>query len=155
MEQPDRKLVVVQAGGAPESEASGEAVGRPGKLLRLASMMRSLLDEMHRTRLDEESKLRLRDVFEHTVAELEGLLSEDLRRELGALAPRIDGLPTEPEIRVAQAQLMGWLEGLLHGIEAAVWAQFAESQAQLEEMRRRALQAHERHEQETAKGRYL
>ena len=142
--------------GEPRSlERASEAVEHPGKLLRLAAMIRSVLDEMHGTPLDERSRARLQEVLEHTVSELQSLLSKDLRIELDALAPPMDDLPTESEIRVAQAQLMGWLEGLLHGIEAALWAQFVESQARLEEVRRRAVQAREEQEQEAARGRYL
>ncbi|HEX6208816.1 MAG TPA: proteasome activator [Actinomycetota bacterium] len=149
------RLIVVGRGAPLPKARAAEAVEHPGKLLRLATMIRSVLEEMRGIPLDEGSRSRLREVFDHTVAQLEGLVSKDLREELEALAPPIEGLPSESEIRVAQAQLMGWLEGLLHGIEAAVWAQFVASQAQLEEVRRRALQAREEQEQEADRGRYL
>lgn len=81
----------------------------------------------------------MREIYESSVNELKDALSEHLQRELEVFATPLDGTPSESEIRVAQAQLVGWLEGLLHGIQAALWAQQMQAQAQLEEMRRRAL----------------
>jgi Protein of unknown function (DUF2587) len=81
----------------------------------------------------------MREIYESSLAELKDALSQPLQRELEALAIPLERTPTESEIRVAQAQLAGWLEGLLHGIQAALWAQQMQAQAQLDQMRRRAL----------------
>lgn len=122
-----------------EPPEMGEAVGHPAKIIRIATMIRELLQEVRQSSLDESSRERLRKVYERSLAELKEVLSEDLQRELEALAIPLDRTPSESEIRVAQAQLVGWLEGLFHGIQAALWAQHMQAQAQLQEMRRRAL----------------
>jgi hypothetical protein len=116
-----------------------EAITEPAKLLRIASMVRELLDETRQTSIDEAGRKRLADIYGRAVAELTGVLSGDLREELGELAPPLEGVPSESEIRVAQAQLVGWLEGLFHGIQAAMFAQQAAARQQFEELRRRGL----------------
>src|SRR5256885_13669140 len=122
---------VVQAvpvGAEPEQAPTPgtEAIPDPAKLLRTASMARELLDETRQTSLDEPGRKRLAEIYGRSVGELAGVLSGDLREELESLAPPIDdGVPTESELRVAQAQLVGWLEGLFHGIQAAMFAQQA------------------------------
>jgi hypothetical protein len=121
------------------SEQDGEFVEQPGKLLRIASMVRELLDEVRQSGLDEAGRRRLREIYDRSLAELKEVLSEDLQRELDSLAPVFEDTPSEAEIRVAQAQLVGWLEGLFHGIQAALWAQHMQARQQLEEMRRRGL----------------
>jgi hypothetical protein len=119
-----------------------DTITEPAKLLRIASMVRELLEETRQTALDEPGRKRLAEIYGRSVGELAGILSEDLREELASLAPPIeDGVPTESELRVAQAQLVGWLEGLFHGIQAAMFAQQASAQAQFEELRRRGLPA--------------
>jgi len=119
-----------------------DTITEPAKLLRIASMVRELLEETRQTSLDEPGRKRLAEIYGRSVGELAGILSEDLREELASLAPPIDdGVPTESELRVAQAQLVGWLEGLFHGIQAAMFAQQAAAQAQFEELRRRGLPA--------------
>jgi hypothetical protein len=118
-----------------------ETITEPAKLLRIASMVRELLDETRQTSLDEPGRKRLTDIYGRAVVELTDVLSGDLREELEQLAPPMEGLPTESEIRVAQAQLVGWLEGLFHGIQAAMFAQQAAARAQFEELRRRGLVA--------------
>jgi hypothetical protein len=128
----------------PASNANGPAepqpaITDPGKLLRIASMVRELLDETRQASPDERGRTRLRQIYDDTVGELKDVLSEDLRDELGSLAPPLEGVPTESEIRIAQAQLVGWLEGLFHGIQAAMFAQQAAARAQFEELRRRGL----------------
>lgn len=123
---------------APQPEI-GEMIEHPAKLLRIASMIRELLEEVRRSSLDEAGRQRLREIHERALSELKGTLSEDLQRELSTLAIPMDRTPSESELRVAQAQLVGWLEGLFHGIQAALWAQQMHARAQLEEMRRRAL----------------
>ena len=119
-----------------------DTITEPAKLLRIASMVRELLEETRQTSLDEPGRKRLAEIYGRSVGELAGILSEDLREELASLAPPIDeGIPTESELRVAQAQLVGWLEGLFHGIQAAMFAQQASARAQFEELRRRGLPA--------------
>ncbi len=131
------------APGDPSPEAGRqEIITEPAKLLRIASMVRELLDETRQATLDEAGRKRLADIYGRSVGELTEVLSEDLREELGQLAPPIEsGVPTESELRVAQAQLVGWLEGLFHGIQAAMFAQQASARAQFEELRRRGLMA--------------
>jgi Bacterial proteasome activator len=116
-----------------------ETITEPAKLLRIASMVRELLDETRQASLDEAGRKRLTDVYHRAVDELSAVLSGDLQEELAELAPPLEGVPTESEIRVAQAQLVGWLEGLFHGIQAAMFAQQAAARAQFEELRRRGL----------------
>ena len=119
-----------------------DTITEPAKLLRIASMVRELLEETRQTSLDEPGRKRLAEIYGRSVGELAGILSEDLREELASLAPPIeDGVPTESELRVAQAQLVGWLEGLFHGIQAAMFAQQAAARAQFDELRRRGLPA--------------
>jgi hypothetical protein len=127
---------VEQEDGQP---APQETITEPAKLLRIASMVRELLDETRQASLDEPGRKRLAEIYDRSVGELREVLSEDLRDELASLAPPMDGVPTESEIRVAQAQLVGWLEGLFHGIQAAMFAQQAAARAQFEELRRRGL----------------
>ena len=126
---------------ADAPDAGQETITEPAKLLRIASMVRELLEETRQTSLDEPGRKRLADIYGRAVGELRGVLSEDLRDELGSLAPSMEGVPTESELRVAQAQLVGWLEGLFHGIQAAMFAQQASARAQFDELRRRGLLA--------------
>ena len=121
----------------PDGQQS--AISDPGKLLRIASMVRELLDETRQASPDEPGRKRLREIYDDTMGELKDVLSGDLQEELSSLAPPMEGVPTESEIRIAQAQLVGWLEGLFHGIQAAMFAQQAAARAQFEELRRRGL----------------
>lgn len=133
-----------------------EAITHPAKLLRIASMVRELLDETRQASLDEPGRIRLRQIYERSVGELEEVLSPDLKEELASLAPPMQGVPSESEIRVAQAQLVGWLEGLFHGIQAALFAQQAAARAQFEELRRRGLPSAQAQQPEPTKpGQYL
>ncbi len=116
-----------------------ESITQPAKLLRIASMVRELLEETRAATLDEPGRVRLRQIYERSLGELGDVLSSDLRDELASLAPPMSGVPSDAEIRVAQAQLVGWLEGLFHGIQAAMFAQQAAARAQFEELRRRGL----------------
>jgi len=142
---------VVEQPAAPQ-----EAITQPAKLLRIASMVRELLDETRQASLDEPGRVRLRQVYERSVGELEEVLSPDLKEELESLAPPMQGVPSESEIRIAQAQLVGWLEGLFHGIQAALFAQQAAARAQFEELRRRGLPAGQgQPEQGKTPGQYL
>ena len=125
---------VVEGDGAPG--VGPEQVTRPTKLIRIASMVRTMLDEVRRAPLDEAGRKALREIHERSLAELEGILSPDLRDELDTVVlPFSAETPTESELRIAQAQLVGWLEGLFHGIQATLFTQQAIAQQQLEEMR--------------------
>jgi Protein of unknown function (DUF2587) len=141
------QAIPVEAGSEPEpGDATGAAAGQetitePAKLLRIASMVRELLDETRQASMDEPGRKRLAQIYQSAVGELGDVLSEDLREELGQLAPPVEGVPTESELRIAQAQLVGWLEGLFHGIQAAMFAQQAAARAQFDELRRRGLLA--------------
>ena len=104
-------------------------------------MVRQLLEETRQASLDEPGRKRLADIYQRAVGELSEVISPDLSEELGQLAPPMEGVPTEAELRVAQAQLVGWLEGLFHGIQAAMFAQQAAAQAQFQELQRRGLMA--------------
>ena len=149
---PSMPAEVVEQPAAPQ-----EAITQPAKLLRIASMVRELLDETRQASLDEPGRVRLRQVYERSVGELEEVLSPDLNEELESLAPPMQGVPSESEIRIAQAQLVGWLEGLFHGIQAALFAQQAAARAQFEELRRRGLPAGAQGQPEQGKtpGQYL
>jgi Protein of unknown function (DUF2587) len=126
---------------ARETEPGEESITQPAKLLRIASMVRELLEQTRQASLDEPGRIRLRQIYERAIGELSEVLSPDLKDELSTLAPPMQGVPTDAEIRVAQAQLVGWLEGLFHGIQAALFAQQAAARAQFEELRRRGLPA--------------
>jgi hypothetical protein len=125
-------------GGDPDTD--GEGVTRPTKLIRIASMVRSMLDEVRRAPLDDAGRARLREIHEKSIHELESVLSPELQKELGEVVlPFSSDAPSESELRLAQAQLVGWLEGLFHGIQAAMFAQQAAARQQFEEIRRRGL----------------
>jgi Protein of unknown function (DUF2587) len=143
MPAPDVVQAVPVAQDAEQAPIPGtDTITEPAKLLRIASMVRELLEETRQTSLDEPGRKRLAEIYGRSVGELAGVLSEDLREELASLAPPIDdGVPTESELRVIQAQLVGWLEGLFHGIQAAMFAQQAAARAQFDELRRRGLPA--------------
>ncbi len=143
MSEPEARVEVVEEpispDAAPVPAGLQETITAPAKLLRIASMVRELLEETRQAPLDEDGRRRLADVYQRSVEELSDSISDDLRAELGALTPPVDEVPTESEIRIAQAQLVGWLEGLFHGIQAAMFAQQAAARAQFEELRRRGL----------------
>jgi hypothetical protein len=123
--------------------ADGEQVTSPTKLIRIATMVRTMLDEVRRAPLDDAGRRRLREIHEKSLSELKGVLSPELQKELSdVVLPLTSEAPTESELRLAQAQLVGWLEGLFHGIQATLFTQQAATQSQLDEMRRRgALEA--------------
>jgi hypothetical protein len=123
----------------PEPLAT-ESVEQPAKVMRIGSMVKQLLDEVRSAPLDEASRTRLREIYELSVRELASALSPDLAAELDRMAlPFDESAPSESELRVAQAQLVGWLEGLFHGIQATLMAQQMAARAQLQEMRQRGL----------------
>jgi hypothetical protein len=122
---------------AEPDEESGDAVTSPAKVMRIGSMVKMLLEEVRAAPLDEPSRERLAEIYERSITELSDALSPDLQNELKMLAlPFRDGeVPTESEIRVAKAQLVGWLEGLFHGIQATLFAQQLAARQQLEQIR--------------------
>jgi proteasome activator-like protein len=126
---------------APPSEPLHETVVEPAKLLRIASMVRELLEDTRQASLDDAGRKRLAEIYQRSVAELGESISADLKDELAGLAPPLDSVPSESEIRIAQAQLVGWLEGLFQGIQATLFTQQMSAQGQFDEMRRRAIES--------------
>jgi hypothetical protein len=139
--EPDPRALIVPASadGAGDGDDPRRSVTEPDKVLRIATMVRELLDETRQAPPDDRGRAMLRNVYERAVDELSEVLSDDLKHELEALAPPMDAIPTESEIRVAQALLVGWLEGLFHGIQATMYAQQMAARAQFDELRRRSL----------------
>jgi hypothetical protein len=114
-----------------------EMVEQPAKVMRIGSMIRQLLEEVKSAPLDEQSRARLKGIHQNSIKELEDGLAPELVEELERLSlPFGDATPSEAELRVAQAQLVGWLEGLFHGIQTTLFAQQMAARAQLEQMRR-------------------
>lgn len=130
----------------PDAEVPAEPEGRhltalveqPAKVMRIGSMIRQLLEEVKSAPLDEASRSRLKEIHEASIKELEEGLAPELIEELHRLSLPFteSGVPSEAELRIAQAQLVGWLEGLFHGIQTAIYAQQMSARAQLEQMRR-------------------
>ncbi|MUH45579.1 MAG: DUF2587 domain-containing protein [Actinobacteria bacterium] len=151
-------VVIVGPGGAPigsvgltgigesgpdgqEDEAAvTDLVHEPAKVMRIGSMIKQLLDEVRSAPLDEAARARLREIHQQSIKELQEGLAPELIMELDRLSlPFATGsAPSDAELRIAQAQLVGWLEGLFHGIQAALFAQQMTAKAQFEEMRRQA-----------------
>lgn len=132
--------------GGPDGEGGGgeepvESVSSPAKVMRVGSMIKQLLEEVRAAPLDEASRNRLREIHRTSITELEDGLAPELREELERLTlPFTDeAVPSDAELRVAQAQLVGWLEGLFHGIQTALFAQQMAARHQLEQMRQGAL----------------
>lgn len=116
--------------------ALSDLVEQPAKVMRIGGMIRQLLDEVKSAPLDEASRSRLREIYEQSIAELKDGLAPELVDELERLSLPFDAdSPTEAELRIAQAQLVGWLEGLFHGIQAALYAQQVQAQTQFANMR--------------------
>ena len=142
------QIVVVGPGAAPgDGDAEGSAeherpvtemVEQPAKVMRIGSMIRQLLEEVRAAPLDEKSRVRLKEIHASSIKELEDGLAPELVDELERLSlPFTDeSTPSESELRIAQAQLVGWLEGLFHGIQTTLFAQQMAARAQLEQMRR-------------------
>ncbi len=147
-EDRDAKVMIIGPDGMAVEAAPGaeddngepsvtELVEQPAKVMRIGSMIRQLLDEVKAAPLDQASRARLRDIHHASVKELEQGLAPELVEELERLSlPLTDEAPSESELRIAQAQLVGWLEGLFHGIQTAIYAQQMASRAQLEQIRR-------------------
>ena len=137
---PDEVLPPQSAASETPAEEAPDFISQPAKVMRIGSMVKNLLDEARSAQLDEGGRRRLREIYEQSVKELSDALSSDLSAELSRMAmPFGDQVPSESELRVAQAQLVGWLEGLFHGIQASLFAQQAAAAAQLEQMRQREL----------------
>src|SRR5580698_1071135 len=149
-QEPGRPQVVVVGpdgiavgGGSKDGDANPserpitEMVEQPAKVMRIGSMIRQLLEEVKSAPLDEKSRARLKEIHQNSIKELEDGLAPELVAELERLSlPFEDDTPSEAELRVAQAQLVGWLEGLFHGIQTTLFAQQMAARAQLEQMRR-------------------
>jgi hypothetical protein len=114
-----------------------DLVEQPAKVMRIGTMIKQLLEEVRAAPLDEASRNRLREIHATSIRELEDGLAPELRDELDRLTlPFTEGtVPSDSELRIAQAQLVGWLEGLFHGIQTALFAQQMAARAQLEQMR--------------------
>jgi hypothetical protein len=140
-------MAVSHAGSRTSGESGGEdeeserhiteLVEQPAKVMRIGSMIRQLLEEVKSAPLDEASRQRLKEIHRSSVKELEAGLAPELVEELERLSlPFTEETPSDAELRIAQAQLVGWLEGLFHGIQTAIYAQQMAARAQLEQMRR-------------------
>lgn len=149
-ENAPHKVTVVGPDGQPIGEVEPsdiedadqvtDLVSSPAKVMRIGSMVKQLLDEVKSAPLDEAARVRLSEIHRQSIQELEGALAPELIEELNRLNAPFEGpAPTEAELRIAQAQLVGWLEGLFHGIQAALYAQQMTAKAQFEEMRRQAM----------------
>lgn len=128
-------------GGQDGAASVGDMVEQPAKVMRIGTMIKQLLEEVRAAPLDDASRQRLRDIHASSIRELEQGLAPELREELERITLPFseDSTPSDAELRIAQAQLVGWLEGVFHGIQTALFAQQMAARAQLEEMRRRAL----------------
>ncbi len=125
---------------ADEQREPRSGITEPGKLMRIALMLRQMQEEVRLADTDEAGRERLRRIHDRSLKEMCDVLSGDLRDELSALTlPFDDAAPTESEIRIAQAQLIGWLEGLFQGIQAAIYNQQLAARQQLDQMRRPGL----------------
>jgi Protein of unknown function (DUF2587) len=129
---------VPQQDDGEESQGVGAMVEQPAKVMRIGTMIKQLLEEVRSAPLDDKSRIRLRGILSTSVDELEQALAPELRDELNKLSTPFapDATPSDAELRIAQAQLVGWLEGLFQGIQTALFAQQMAARAQLEQMRR-------------------
>lgn len=129
------------AGDETDERSITDLVEQPAKVMRIGTMIKQLLDEVRAAPLDDASRSRLREIHATSIRELEDGLAPELREELQRLALPFseDTVPSDAELRIAQAQLVGWLEGLFHGIQTALFAQQMAARAQLEQMRQGAL----------------
>ena len=148
MSNPDDNDIEIIGGGdvpALDEESDGKSitdlVEQPAKVMRIGTMIKQLLEEVRAAPLDDASRNRLRDIHRTSIHELEDGLAPELRDELERLTLPFsdDTIPSDAELRIAQAQLVGWLEGLFHGIQTALFAQQMSVRAQLDQMRQGAL----------------
>jgi hypothetical protein len=142
---PDGQPVAVPAESLPQQDDDGDdlreltdLVEQPAKVMRIGSMIRQLLEEVKSAPLDDASRNRLKEIHRSSIKELESGLAPELVEELERLSLPFtdDATPSDAELRIAQAQLVGWLEGLFHGIQTAIYAQQVSARAQFEQMRR-------------------
>lgn len=152
------KPEIVDEEGVEDPPQEVATISEPAKVMRIGTMIRQLLEEVKATELDEPGRDRLKEIYETSVEELSQALSPDLQAELSRLALPFDegDIPSGPELRVAQAQLVGWLEGLFHGIQATLFAQQTAARQQLEQMQRtQALPPGVQPQQQPGSGVYL
>ncbi|MDQ2848875.1 MAG: bacterial proteasome activator family protein [Actinomycetota bacterium] len=123
---------------AAGSASAADMIGEPAKVMRIGTMIKQLLEEVRAAPLDEASRVRLKEIHARSIKELEEGLTPDLRDELERLSLPFpeDSIPSDGELRIAQAQLVGWLEGVFHGLQTALFAQQMAARSQLEQMRR-------------------
>lgn len=138
---PDDDNIEIISGDAGDEDIDDKSltdlVEQPAKVMRIGTMIKQLLEEVRAAPLDDASRNRLREIHRTSIRELEDGLAPELREELERLTlPFTDeGVPSDAELRIAQAQLVGWLEGLFHGIQTALFAQQMAARQQLEQMR--------------------
>jgi hypothetical protein len=146
----------VVADDESEPDESGSFITEPSKLIRIASMTRAMLEEVRQAEVDEPGRRRLAEIYKNSLSQLRESLSDDLQEELESIfQPLHTEDASESELRIVQAQLVGWLEGLFHGIQASLFSQQAAAAAQLDEMRRRRALEAARDESGNAAGQYL
>ena len=153
-EQQHQRVVVIGPDGTPigtaqvgghaepeEAVSPADVIGEPAKVMRIGTMIKQLLEEVRAAPLDEASRVRLKEIHAASIKELEDGLTPELREELERLSLPFtdDSVPSDAELRIAQAQLVGWLEGVFHGLQTALVAQQMAARVQLEQMRRGAL----------------
>ncbi|MEC5191935.1 MULTISPECIES: bacterial proteasome activator family protein [unclassified Arthrobacter] len=133
--------VPLEGTARPRSGQLQDLVDQPAKVMRIGTMMKQLLDEVKTAPLDDAARIRLAEIHERSIKELEDGLAPELVEELERITLPFpaDGTPSDAELRIAQAQLVGWLEGLFHGIQTALAAQHASrehaaAQAQLRQL---------------------
>ncbi|ABL79724.1 MULTISPECIES: bacterial proteasome activator family protein [unclassified Nocardioides] len=132
-----------ESGDEDDERAITDLVEQPAKVMRIGSMIRQLLEEVKAAPLDEASRNRLKEIHQASIKELEAGLAPELVEELDRLTLPFteDTVPSDGELRIAQAQLVGWLEGLFHGIQTAIYAQQMAARAQFEQIRKALPQA--------------
>jgi Protein of unknown function (DUF2587) len=138
---PDPQLMAAAKDDQSDDRSLTDLVEQPAKVMRIGTMIKQLLEEVRAAPLDDATRNRLREIHATSIRELEDGLAPELREELDRLTlPFTEGaVPSDAELRIAQAQLVGWLEGLFHGIQTALFAQQMAARAQLEQMRQGAL----------------
>ena len=135
--QQQQQVPMILPGQAPGGQPPVAVVEQPAKLIRIASMIRELLEDVRQSKPDEAGRKRLREIYERALTALKEGVSKELQDELETLTLPLENTPSESEVRLAQAQLLGWLEGLFQGIQAALWTQHMQARAEIDEMRRR------------------
>jgi hypothetical protein len=132
-----QQMPMILPGQPPGGQPPVALVEQPAKLIRIASMIRELLEDVRQSKPDEAGRKRLREVYERALTALKEGVSKELQDELETLTLPPENTPSESEVRLAQAQLLGWLEGLFQGTQAALWTQHMQARAEIDEMRRR------------------